>query len=342
MIELICATGGHWGGNEVDKNFENYMTDILGQDFMEVYKRDCPSQWLDIMNNFERKKRSTNMDYEQVPKISISLPWSMAQKYKEETGENIEMILKNASEKGLVFKQGNIIMNGDTVRVFFKNIIDNIVNHIRETLQKEDLEILQYMVLVGGFSESKFLFHRLKEEFSSSVCKVISPQSANLSIIKGAVLFGHKPQIIAARRSRKTYGCGVDGPFIYGKHKPERVYTDIYGKLRCRGLFEVIASKGESVSLFHCKVFNFHTDNFTEVEVGTQIYATDRTDVMYADEHGLTKIGSIKTDVSQNRESRIDLEIRVYFGQTEIVIETENKNIDDGDIITSSIDFLDG
>jgi hypothetical protein len=39
--------------------------------------------------------------------------------------------------------------------------------------------------------------------------RVIVPEDSGLSVLKGAVLFGHKPDFISSRISRFTYGVKV-------------------------------------------------------------------------------------------------------------------------------------
>jgi hypothetical protein len=54
---------------------------------------------------------------------------------------------------------------------------------------------------------TKDLDKRLEEAFPSQ--RVIVPEDSGLSVLKGAVLFGHKPDFISSRISRFTYGVKV-------------------------------------------------------------------------------------------------------------------------------------
>jgi molecular chaperone DnaK (HSP70) len=53
--------------------------------------------------------------------------------------------------------------------------------------------------MVGGFSESPIMQSAIKEAFSTK--KVIIPDEAGLAVLKGAVMYGHKPQTISVRVS---------------------------------------------------------------------------------------------------------------------------------------------
>jgi hypothetical protein len=63
---------------------------------------------------------------------------------------------------------------------------------------------LKMIVLVGGFSGCKIIQENIKSFFPSH--RVIVPEDAELAVLKGAVLFGHKPDYIVARIARYTYG----------------------------------------------------------------------------------------------------------------------------------------
>jgi hypothetical protein len=50
----------------------------------------------------------------------------------------------------------------------------------------------------------------------------LAPEDAELAVLKGAVLFGHKPDYIVARIARYTYGVEVDDYFNPDIHEPDR------------------------------------------------------------------------------------------------------------------------
>jgi hypothetical protein len=61
---------------------------------------------------------------------------------------------------------------------------------------------------------------------------------AGLSVLKGAVLFGHKPDYIASRVMRFSYGTDVTRLFDPKCHEQHRKYTcKLSGEIRCLGLF---------------------------------------------------------------------------------------------------------
>jgi hypothetical protein len=70
----------------------------------------------------------------------------------------------------------------------------------------------------GGFSGCKILQDKIRSFFPNY--HVIVPEDAELAVLKGAVLFGHKPDYIVARIARYTYGVSVMNDFNPAIHEP--------------------------------------------------------------------------------------------------------------------------
>ncbi|CAG8819136.1 14248_t:CDS:2, partial [Gigaspora rosea] len=93
-----------------------------------------------------------------------------------------------------------------TVKSFFDPVIENIINLI--TLQLSKCSDCSLMFLVGGFSESKYLQHRIKEEFGDKV-KIAIPPNPAASVLKGACLYGLDMKTVATRVLKWSYGVLV-------------------------------------------------------------------------------------------------------------------------------------
>jgi hypothetical protein len=51
--------------------------------------------------------------------------------------------------------------------------------------------------MVGGFSECSLIQEAVQEAFPDK--RIIIPEDAGMSVLKGAVLFGHRPDFIRSR-----------------------------------------------------------------------------------------------------------------------------------------------
>jgi len=73
----------------------------------------------------------------------------------------------------------------------------------------EKVPEIDYIILVGGFSESRLISESLAKEFKDY--NVICPSAPSVAVVKGAVVFGMRPQIIYSRKSRFTLGVRTYG-----------------------------------------------------------------------------------------------------------------------------------
>lgn len=100
--------------------------------------------------------------------------------------------------------------------------------------------------MVGGFSESDFLQRKIKDSFE----KLQSGDSPRMRIscTERRVLYGHDPDIIAARVVKYTYGVDVNSRFIEDKH-PESKKKLINGIEYCTDKFDIHVNRD---TLVHC------------------------------------------------------------------------------------------
>ena len=63
--------------------------------------------------------------------------------------------------------------------------------------------------MVGGFSESPYLKSQIKTRFESNSLQILVPRRPQVSVIRGACMFGLNPRSITSRISKKTYGINT-------------------------------------------------------------------------------------------------------------------------------------
>lgn len=58
LRELHCASGKNVGGTNVDDLFFELLNDIFGENMVNEFKNNSPSDWLEMWRGFEVNKRS--------------------------------------------------------------------------------------------------------------------------------------------------------------------------------------------------------------------------------------------------------------------------------------------
>ena len=169
---------------------------------IQQYRIEHPTQWITFENNFEREKCRYSPDtYE----VAIQCPNNFATIYEKITKAKLENTLsKDDWPTKVKITDCFLILKPKAVNMMFQIAIDKITSHTKTLLTKKELKGVKALLLVGGFSESKVVTNGIKSAFDGY--RVLVPPNAKISVLKGAVMFGHDPNIISMRISPYTYG----------------------------------------------------------------------------------------------------------------------------------------
>ena len=120
---------------------------------------------------------------------------------------------------------------------------------------------MNFIFMVGGFSESPFLKAEIKKTFGAAVegeqqILVLVPVRPQVSVIRGACMFGLNPRSITSRISKMTYGINTLTTWDHEKH-PEEKKVVIEGEDFCEDVFDAFVRKGEAVGIdeVHVKTY---------------------------------------------------------------------------------------
>ncbi|KAL3847873.1 hypothetical protein ACJMK2_018764 [Sinanodonta woodiana] len=335
--ELHKATGGAWGGQEVEEAFKRFLIKIFGNHVLQKFKRDAMEDYIDLFRDFEVKKRKIKPDGKE--KVVIIIPAKLKEILESEPGETFD---KCVSQSGLasdveVIKGSKLRINSSVMKGFFAKSIKSVVGHVK-AFHDSNAYGITVALMVGGFSESSMLVNAVRDACSS--WKVVVPDEAGLAVLKGAVIFGHNTTPIAYRVSRHTYGYRTTQAFIEGVHSDEhKVFCD--GEKLCRNIFNLFLEEGGLV--YDGQVFvdrkpfwpNIDGDNF-----GIEIYASNDKNVRYTTENSCTYLGLLTVD---NLDVDVPIEDRFAYvtikvTNSEVQVEAADPNT--GRFMNTSIDFL--
>lgn len=113
--------------------------------------------------------------------------------------------------------------------------------------------------MVGGFSESPYLKSEIKKNFeeqSAGKINVLVPRRPQVSVIRGACLFGLNPRSITSRISKLTYGINTLTTYDPARHAEEKKVV-IEGEDFCEDVFDAFVKRGEAVGIdeVHVKTY---------------------------------------------------------------------------------------
>jgi hypothetical protein len=129
------VTGGAWGANQVNNNYEVFLNNVLGSDVMDEFKRKYTLQYIEMMRDFEIQKKTLSTSGERRT-VGVKLPGELKELFR-----NIRKIdIKQALDEKLKDK---VKVVGDKLRIdvsifkrFFQDCVQQIIGHINSTFME--------------------------------------------------------------------------------------------------------------------------------------------------------------------------------------------------------------
>ncbi|XP_056017396.1 heat shock 70 kDa protein 12A-like [Ostrea edulis] len=322
LEEMREASGGPWGGKSVDDEFEKYIQEIIGEKSMQELKNACFDDYLELMRNFEFKKRSAKPGKEGNTHLSVPLGLVNIVK-KDKSRKSLEKAIEMSPHAGKVtFENWKLKWKNEDFLRFFESTIKKIKDHIRTILFDSDMGNVETILMVGGFAECEVVQKSVRESFKMK--RLVVPEDAGISVLKGAVYFGHIPDAISRRTARYTYGIQSWPAFNATKH-PESKKVEVNGKARCKDVFFPYITKGQHLTVGYQKSQIFQALNPKEKKLECAIYISDSKDPKFVDDPGCHRLGVLVIPLPDLPDgASIELEESMIFGETELQIQAKD------------------
>ena len=261
--------------------------------------------------------------------MNVQMSWSMGSKFSELTGgQSIEYTIKKSGAKmGVDFINGSLILSKSAVKKLFEPVTSQVIKLVEDLMSVRKLHPLSYFFLVGGFGESAYLQHAMCEHFAGRVT-VLTPSEAQMSVIKGAVLFGHNPDEIRSRVARKTYGVATNVDFDARKHSEEHLRV-IEGVRKCSNIFRTFIHKDEEVEVGFERNLTFTPVSRNQTSMRFNFYCADfrPKPVQYVTDVGVAQMGEGVEVQMPDTEGGLEREVQlcVTFGGTELQVHATDQ-----------------
>jgi hypothetical protein len=317
LKELCRASGGDCGGTSVDNAFFQIFVKLVGAPLLNIMKKEDPSAYLDIFREFETVKRTVYTDKED--KVTMSIPRAILDDIcKEHLKEDFKAVVQSSPyHDKMILRYDKMRIDANLIIDMFNQASERIIELISDVLKKMKGSNLKMIVLVGGFSGCKIIQDKIKSFFPSY--RVIVPEDAELAVLKGAVLFGHKPDYIVARIARYTYGIKTSTNFNPDIHEPGRCVVK-NGKKRCKHLFAIYIKTGSVVELGAKITHRLHTTVPFQSRVSFPIFQSTMECPQYTDVEDCTELGTLTVVIQDPSEENRDFRVNMIFGNTELKV----------------------
>jgi hypothetical protein len=292
---------------------------------MDSFKNKAMEDYLDLMRCFEVKKREIKASSDR--QITLKMPVALIDETEDLTGITIrEKVQYSTYRDQIKLASDKIRLDPDIMKGFFTESLESIVNHLEDLFRLPQLQECQTILMVGGYSESSILQERIRACFREK--NVIIPADAGLAVLKGAVIFGHNPSLIAERICRFTYGTKTTHRKESSCTHRETTTFIAEGKERCDDIFSVHVRAGDVVKVGDWQEEQTYTPVYpTQTSVLFSIYCTKHRSPELVTDSGCVKLGEVElpmpdTTGGVNREAIASFR----FGGTELEVKVYDKS----------------
>lgn len=223
--EILPSSGGcEWGSKYVDSYFEEFLRDFFGQELFEVYIKNAIAR-LEILKHFEMLKRKFNPGQDDRSRLQLSyLSEDLSNTKLSELVERHNQ--KHPSEFHLKQRGTSCVDIPPALMIsFFQPLFENIKSKVEQLLEQSESKVgykAKFIFMVGGFSESPYLKGEVKKRFEDESVMVLAPRRPQVSVIRGACMYGLNPRSITSRIAKKTYGINTLTTFDPERHPEEK------------------------------------------------------------------------------------------------------------------------
>ena len=315
LRELYKASGGACGGTAMDAKLLGVIEEIVGKEVFSEFQSQCVEGYMDLLREIEVFKRNIKPDSE--GKINMAIPVSPL---NDICSQRLQMSFKDVFSKSSLCN--SISLTADKLRFkaeyaksLFNSVTDQIVEYIKVILQQPEVEGVNRFLMVGGFSESPMVRHAINISFPEK--RLIIPQDAGLAVVKGAVLFGHRPESIKSRIIKYSYGVQTTPMFNPSLHDFRRRRT-IDGVDRCEKVFSAFIKAGDPVELNQVVEKKYQTNEPFQSKVPLDLFFTVSEDPKYIDEQHVRRLGQLNVVIPCPSEHSRKVKVVYVLGDTEL------------------------
>jgi len=297
-----------------------FLENLFGRDVWNEFIKQNQEDLLEIKRKFEAKKRGLTA---KPTEATIPYPHGLFKAYceKRKIKSVQEGLEKSDYSQTITVSKEKLRFDYEIMKEFFKQTTDSIIAHVKDILVKNKRQgrVIGTFLMVGGFSDSPLLYERVKSEFPKH--NVICPSDAVAAVLKGAVMYGHNPELISERICPRTYGITVNVPFDNRKH-PSKLKTFSKGRYVCTDVFKVIVRLGEplKVGKSHFEVSCTPNQEF-DSEANVEVCESSNENPMYTIDKDVKFLGMLTVpmpDIDGGKHGRI--KINMHFGYTELFV----------------------
>ena len=279
LEQLLKPTSYKYGSNLINEKIIEVIEAVYGKEKIQKVKENNYEAWEKTLDEIEKKKKEIDSNTAENFRLSIMFN----DKKCGYMSDNCEGKFNGIT---IPYSSSQIDIPSTIIQDIINNIAINIVNEINKSFSKTN-ENIDLIVLTGGFSSNKIFEKKIRNNFKSSLKELHFLKSPQESVMKGAAIFGLRPNQILYRISPITIGVDTY-EYIDENEECEEKFTDKDGDLRCLN-YKVFVERGKSIKTNEILTFIIYP-------------SSDVISVFYSFDEDLNKQNSLKFDNNSPNE----------------------------------------
>ncbi|RIA90019.1 hypothetical protein C1645_849873 [Glomus cerebriforme] len=284
--EKVKSKGAYCGGIFVDEKFIEFLGHKIGMSAIELLREDHYGRFQYMVQEFCRRAK--------FPFTGDKVDFAPFDLDLEEFFPDIKQhkqYVEGSKRDEIVKKEWTIELKFEDVKEMFDPVIKEIIDLINEHLDdnNKDNNVVSAMLLVGGFSESKYLQKRIKQEFDDKLSnknKIAFPENPMIAIVEGAVQYGLRQEVIATRILKWTYGTDVARKWLPSDPEDRKLpggqIVEFSRLIEC-----------EKEIAVDTVIQNIFTPGcIFQTKMGLDLYITEQHDADFCDSPGVKRLGN--------------------------------------------------
>ena len=313
--QLSPPYGGALGSMNINNDIVDIIEQIYGKEYIEEVKEKNYGIWKKTLDSIEIKKRNfigklSDSDY-------IKIDIRFEKKFCETKCE------KQTTYGKINYDNNNVEIPKSIMENITLNRVNKIIDSIKKLIEINKNIKINHLVLTGGFSNCKILLEQLKKNFNNSGRNIFKLDSPSLSIMKGAVIYGKRPNKIMSRIS--PYNIGILSVTFDIKNQTCIFYMNISGIDICE-IFDKFINKGGSINNNFAVIKTYSPILKTQTEANITIFRSIKENVKDISEKDIEKIGEVILNIPETEKplEEREIEVKMIFGSC-ITFEAKNK-----------------
>ena len=292
---------------------------VFGEKAVNELKNTEMGDYIDILRDFETKKREFSLNAED--KVTFRISAALREAFEKHEKRTLKEKIESLSYGSALELRGSekLRLENQLIKSWFDVPLDQMTQHVKDILKEPNMENVANILLVGGFGESSYVQEKLASELMNK--RLIVPKEAGLVVLKGAVRFGHNPGLVSSRILQYTYG--FKGRVRYdSKQHSESDLVIVHGEKRVRNAFIVLARAGDEVYFGDEKTVGRKAGSDGQEYTDYTIMRTMKQHPVLATEPGCCKIGRLRVHHPEGKTQNDNgMDVTFMFGDTELKVK---------------------